>query len=89
MSSKNEHGGGKVDNEYCSVCCDSSGALMSFKEVHERMTTERFMKVQGMPRKGAEDHADRALKAMPAWKHFSPSDPFTPRVSNRRRGRGR
>ncbi len=70
MSSKKEHGGGNVDNQYCSVCCDSSGALMSYKEVHERMTTERFMKVQGMPRKGAEDHAERALKAMPAWKHL-------------------
>lgn len=70
MSSKKEHGGGKLDNPYCSVCTDSSGKLMSYKEVHERMTTERFMKVQGMPRKGAEDHAERALKAMPAWKHL-------------------
>jgi hypothetical protein len=32
------------------------------------MTVERFMKVNGMPRKGAEDAAHRALKAMPVWK---------------------
>jgi hypothetical protein len=70
MSSKKEHGGGNVDNPYCSVCTDADGRLLPYEQAHERMTTERFMKLQGMPRKGAEEHAARALKAMPAWKHL-------------------
>jgi hypothetical protein len=69
MMSAKEHGGGRADNPYCKCCTDKSGALLPFAQVHENMTVERFMKVNGMPRRGAEDAARRALEAMPLWKN--------------------
>jgi hypothetical protein len=68
MMSAKDHGGGREDCPYCKFCSDRSGKLLPFEQVHENMTVERFMKVNGMPRKGAEDSARRALEAMPLWK---------------------
>jgi hypothetical protein len=68
MPTAKDHAGGREDSQYCRFCADKSGALLPYETVHENMTVERFMKVNGMPRKGAEDSAHRALKAMPAWK---------------------
>ena len=68
MMSARERGGGREDNPYCSVCCDRTGTLLGYEEVAQRMAEERFVKVNGMPKKAAEEAAHRALKHMPAWK---------------------
>ena len=69
MASAKDHAGGREDSQYCRFCADKSGKLFPFATVHENMTVERFMKVNGMPRAGAEEHAKRALLAMPLWKN--------------------
>jgi hypothetical protein len=68
MMRAKDHGGGRDANPYCNVCTDSSGALLSYEKVLANMAEQRFMKVNGMPRKGAEEAAARALSAMPLWK---------------------
>jgi ABC-type polar amino acid transport system ATPase subunit len=69
MPNAKEHAGGREEVPYCRFCADKNGKLLPFETVHENMTVERFMKVNGMPRKGAEEHARRALEAMPLWKN--------------------
>lgn len=69
MASANDHAGGREDAQYCRFCADKSGKLYAFDTVVENMAVERFMKVNGMPRAGAEEHARRALLAMPVWKN--------------------
>jgi hypothetical protein len=68
MMSTKDRGGGRADNPYCRHCTDHAGELLPFAQVLENMAVERFMKVNGMPRKGAEDAARRALEAMPLWR---------------------
>lgn len=68
MATPRDHAGGREDNPYCALCGDARGALRSYAEVHKNMAEQRFMKVNGMPRKGAEDAATRALAQMPAWR---------------------
>jgi hypothetical protein len=68
MMSAKEHGGGRLENPYCRFCTDKSGQLLPYEQVHRAMTEERFMKVNRMPRAGAEEAAHRALAQMPAWK---------------------
>ncbi|MDP3279038.1 MAG: zinc ribbon domain-containing protein [Deltaproteobacteria bacterium] len=67
MMTAKEHGGGRADNAYCACCTDKHGALLSLDAVIENMATERFMKVNKMPRAGALEHARRAVEAMPHW----------------------
>ena len=68
MATPKDHAGGRADAPYCAHCADGSGSLLSYEQVHKNMTEHRFMKVNGMPRKGAEEAAKRALAAMPTWK---------------------
>lgn len=68
MPTAKEHGGGDEKNPYCRVCTDRAGALLPYDEVHKHMVEQRYMKVNKMPRKGAEDAATKALSVMPAWK---------------------
>ena len=68
MMGAKDHGGGREDNPYCRVCTDARGNLRPYTEVHKGMVEERFMKVNKMPRPGAEEAAHKALKAMPVWK---------------------
>lgn len=68
MGAAKDHAGGRDDAPYCALCGDASGALLPYATVHKHMAEQRFMKVNGMPRKGAEDAATRALAQMPAWK---------------------
>jgi Putative zinc ribbon domain len=68
MMSDKDHGGGRANNPYCRVCTDGGGNLLGYEDVVRAMAEQRFMKVNGMPRRGAEDAARRALAQMPAWK---------------------
>ncbi len=68
MMSARDHGGGRENNPYCRLCSDSGGALLPYETVVQHMAEERFMKVNGMPRPGAEEAARKALSHMPAWK---------------------
>ena len=68
MMSARDHGGGRENNPYCKYCSDSSGALLPYETVVQHMAEERFMKVNGMPRPGAEEAARKALSHMPVWK---------------------
>jgi hypothetical protein len=68
MMSAREHGGGKESNPYCNLCSDSKGVLLPYETVVKHLAEERFMKLNGMPRTGAEDAARRAMSHMPAWK---------------------
>jgi hypothetical protein len=69
MPTAKDRAGGREDSPYCKFCADKNGKLFSYETVHENMTVERFMKVNGMPRKAAEESAHRALQAMPLWKN--------------------
>jgi hypothetical protein len=72
MMSAKDHGGGREDNPYCKVCTNGRGELLSYDQVHKAMAEERFMKVNRMPRPGAEEAAHKALSQMPAWKSHRP-----------------
>jgi len=69
MMSAKDHGGDQSDNPYCKLCTDKRGQLLPYDDVHRLMTEERFMKVNKMPRKGAEEAAHRALAQFPIWKN--------------------
>ncbi|MEI8254771.1 MAG: zinc ribbon domain-containing protein [Deltaproteobacteria bacterium] len=68
MMSARDHGGGKESNPYCRVCTDARGVLLPYEKVVTAFAEQRFMKVNGMPRAGAEESARKALEHMPAWK---------------------
>jgi hypothetical protein len=68
MMSARDHGGGRADNPYCRLCTDAAGNLLPYEQVLRAMAEERFMKVNKMPRAGAEEAARRALAQMPAWR---------------------
>ena len=68
MMSARDHGGGKESNRYCRCCTDSGGALLPYEKAVQAFAEERLMKVNKMPRAGAEEAARKALSHMPAWK---------------------
>lgn len=68
MPTARDHAGGKESVPYCVHCADASGALLPYDTVKKNMAEQRFMKVNNMPRRGAEEAATRALAQMPAWR---------------------
>jgi hypothetical protein len=68
MMSARDHGGGRDDNPYCRCCTDNRGQLLAYEQVHKAMVEERFIKMNKMPRAGAEEAARRALAQMPLWR---------------------
>jgi hypothetical protein len=68
MMGNKDRGGGRADNPYCRECTNAKGDLLSYDEVHKNMAEHRYMKVNKMPRAGAEEAAHKALGVMPLWK---------------------
>ncbi len=67
MTTKEEFGGGKMDNLYCIHCTTPEGDLKPFEEVLEGLTTFVMDVMEVNDVDAAREIARENLKTMPAW----------------------
>ena len=68
MKSPEDHGGGNVNNPYCSDCTDEEGNLYP-REVVEKNLIDYYLRVKQCSWEEAETVVKEILKRMPAWKN--------------------
>ena len=66
MTTKEDFGGGKMDNIYCIHCTTPQGELKPFEEVWEGLT-KFVIGVMDVNEDDAKEIAKENLKTMPAW----------------------
>lgn len=82
MMKPDDHGGSRLDNNYCKYCTDAQGNLLPKDQVREKMI-QFHMQNLDKTQSQAEVDVDRHLALMPAWKVAPESSsladkPFTP-----------
>ncbi len=66
LRSKEDFGGGRLDNKYCVHCTDSEGNLKAYQEVRENMKNFAIRNM-GISETEALKMAEEGMSKLPAW----------------------